>query len=397
MTSFDAFISYSTDDKKIADAVTARLESQGVRCWIAPRDVLPGQSWGGAIVGAIEQSTTMVVIFSAKSNDSRQVMREIERAVHRGITIIPFRVENVMPSKDLEYFISSCHWLDAVTPPLDTHIDVLAKALQRYIAPKNTSACLIPEQFLGHVQSGTKLKLEPNNEAGEKTAAAIHLVARKEFRLGRSRQDADYLAWFWPRSTENDERTKRLSKVHVIAQVRGERLTLRDAGSANRSTFEGQPLGEAGSIAITERGTLILGNEYHVEATPFESALDGELQIANEQMWGGPPNPPKSAVRGAVRFLPVNSEIALYNSVWILSDATFGRGRSNAVVIDVPDAAEVEGRFYYYRSNFWVETLPTGRGITVDNYKLRQRDVVPLVSGATVIIGNHSFRTTVEP
>jgi hypothetical protein len=33
----DVFISYSTKDKPIADAVCGTLERNGVRCWIAPR------------------------------------------------------------------------------------------------------------------------------------------------------------------------------------------------------------------------------------------------------------------------------------------------------------------------------------------------------------------------
>src|SRR2546430_8892542 len=80
----------------------------------------------------------MVVIFSQYSNSSPQVMREIERAVNKGVAIIPFRVENVVPSKDLEYFISSCHWLDAMNPPLEKHIGELADAilaLQRRAMP----------------------------------------------------------------------------------------------------------------------------------------------------------------------------------------------------------------------------------------------------------------------
>jgi ABC-type amino acid transport substrate-binding protein len=80
-------------------------------------------------VEAIGESAVMVVIFSKHSNGSPQVMREIERAVHKGVSIIPFRVENVVPSKDLEYFISSCHWLDAMNPPLENHIGELARAI----------------------------------------------------------------------------------------------------------------------------------------------------------------------------------------------------------------------------------------------------------------------------
>src|SRR4051794_14507606 len=126
---YDAFISYCSEDKKIADAVCGTLEANKIRCWIAPRDVGAGRTWGSAIVEAIGESAVMVEIFSKHSNGSPQVMREIERAVHKGVSIIPFRVENVVPSKDLEYFISSCHWLDAMNPPLEKHIGELAGAI----------------------------------------------------------------------------------------------------------------------------------------------------------------------------------------------------------------------------------------------------------------------------
>jgi ABC-type amino acid transport substrate-binding protein len=135
---YDAFISYCSEDKKIADAVCGTLEANKILCWIAPRDVGAGRTWSSAIVEAINDSAVMVVIFSKHSNGSPQVMREIERAVHKGVSIIPFRVENVVPSKDLEYFISSCHWLDAMNPPLENHIGELAQAilaLQRRAGP----------------------------------------------------------------------------------------------------------------------------------------------------------------------------------------------------------------------------------------------------------------------
>jgi ABC-type amino acid transport substrate-binding protein len=127
---YDAFISYSSRDKEIADAVCEGLEGRGLRCCIAPRDVRPGASWGEAIVEAIENSDTLVLIFSARSNESPQVSREIERAVNKDVRIIPFRVDDILPTKELEYFISSCHWLDAVSGSVEDHIPTLAAAIR---------------------------------------------------------------------------------------------------------------------------------------------------------------------------------------------------------------------------------------------------------------------------
>ena len=118
----DVYICYDQSDKNVADAICHHLEEKKIRCWIAPRDVIPGQNVGKAIVEAIESVKIMVLIFSSKSNSSKGVIREVERSVSKGVVILPIKIENVIPSKDLEYYISSSHWLDAVTPHIDTHL-----------------------------------------------------------------------------------------------------------------------------------------------------------------------------------------------------------------------------------------------------------------------------------
>ena len=126
---FDTFISYSSKDKTAADAACAVLEQAGIRCWIAPRDIRPGQEYGHSIIEAIDQCRVMVLIFSANANDSRQIHREIERAVSKGVPIIPLRIEEVVPTGSMEYFLGAIHWLDALTP-LEKHLQQLAEAVK---------------------------------------------------------------------------------------------------------------------------------------------------------------------------------------------------------------------------------------------------------------------------
>ena len=71
--SHDAFISYSSRDKTVADAACAALEASGIRCWIAPRDIMPGVEWGEAIIDAINHCRAFVLIFSANANESPQI------------------------------------------------------------------------------------------------------------------------------------------------------------------------------------------------------------------------------------------------------------------------------------------------------------------------------------
>jgi hypothetical protein len=126
----DAFISYSTHDKAAADATCAVLEGSGIRCWIAPRDIVPGTEWGEAIIDGINHCRVLVLIFSANANESPQIRREVERAVHKGVPIIPLRIEDIAPTRSLEYFIGTVHWLDALTPPLESHLRRLVETVK---------------------------------------------------------------------------------------------------------------------------------------------------------------------------------------------------------------------------------------------------------------------------
>ncbi|HUD86801.1 MAG TPA: toll/interleukin-1 receptor domain-containing protein [Xanthobacteraceae bacterium] len=141
MINFDAFISYSSKDKATADAACAALEAAGIRCWIAPRDITAGAEYGDALIEALDNCRVMVLIFSSNANTSPQIRREVERAVSRGVPVVPLRIENVVPTKAMAFFVSSVHWLDALTPPLATHLQRLSEAVQALlqINPKSIS------------------------------------------------------------------------------------------------------------------------------------------------------------------------------------------------------------------------------------------------------------------
>ena len=118
--------------------LVARAEGEGINCWIAPRDIAPSADWAAEIIDAISNARVMILVFSASSNDSPQVRREVERAVHKQVSILPFRIENVLPSKSLEYFLSAQHWMDAFPPPREAHYARLCAYLKSQL-PKSES------------------------------------------------------------------------------------------------------------------------------------------------------------------------------------------------------------------------------------------------------------------
>jgi tetratricopeptide (TPR) repeat protein len=145
----DVFISYSPQDKLTADAACAVLEAAGIRCWIAPRDVTPGSEWSESIIDAIAEVRAFVLVFSGHANESGQIKREVERAVHQGIPIIPLRIEDVAPTKSLEYFISTPHWLDAFSPPLQQHLTHLAQILRTLLDGETPGQIPTPSPLAG--------------------------------------------------------------------------------------------------------------------------------------------------------------------------------------------------------------------------------------------------------
>jgi hypothetical protein len=173
---FEVFISYPHQNKTAADAACAMLEAEGISCWIAPRNIIHGAEWSEAIVDAIAEAKVMVLVFSAHANESPQIKREVERAVHSRIPIIPFRIEDVAMSRTFQFFLSTSDWLEAFTPPLEKHLQQLVvsvKALlllkkagtvpggapplsdreiqtttsSRLVAPKDTGAAATPNRF----------------------------------------------------------------------------------------------------------------------------------------------------------------------------------------------------------------------------------------------------------
>jgi TolB-like protein len=129
------FISYASQDAAIADAVVAALERDGLKCWIAPRDITPGEFYADAIVRALNEATILVLVLTANAVRSSHVLREIERASAKRHAIISLRLTTVSLPPALEYFLSASQWLDASAASIDNAFPKLIEAVGHLIAP----------------------------------------------------------------------------------------------------------------------------------------------------------------------------------------------------------------------------------------------------------------------
>jgi TolB-like protein/Flp pilus assembly protein TadD len=108
----DVFVSYASHDAAVANSIVENLEGQGLKCWIAPRDVKPGAQYAEAIVRAINEAKAVVLVMSASAVGSSHVGKEIERASSKRKPIIAFRIDAAPLNHALEYFLSESQWID---------------------------------------------------------------------------------------------------------------------------------------------------------------------------------------------------------------------------------------------------------------------------------------------
>lgn len=101
----DVFVSYASEDQPLADDVVRALEADGRACWIAHRDIPPGvPSWAAPIVTAIASSRLVLVLLTARSIPSMEVLREVTLAADEKIPLLPVSLDATALTPGLRYF-----------------------------------------------------------------------------------------------------------------------------------------------------------------------------------------------------------------------------------------------------------------------------------------------------
>ncbi len=105
------FISYSSKNTDEATNACKKLEKAGQKCFLAYRDIAGGSVYAEELVNAIDKSNAMLLLLSEGANESPHVLREVERACSKNIPIIVYKLEDVVLSKSLEYFLMTHQWV----------------------------------------------------------------------------------------------------------------------------------------------------------------------------------------------------------------------------------------------------------------------------------------------
>jgi TolB-like protein len=146
----DVFVSYASQDASIANSIVENLETQGIKCWIAPRDVKPGSQYADAIVRAINDAKAVVLVMSASAVGSSHVGKEIERASSKRKPIVAFRIDAAPLNHALEYFLSESQWIDVKALGMPAALAKLKEAVGQGPATLSSQAVpMRPTQVVG--------------------------------------------------------------------------------------------------------------------------------------------------------------------------------------------------------------------------------------------------------
>jgi len=124
----EIFISFASKDVKVAMTLCSALETRGFSCWISARDIEPGANFQVAIVQALRRARVMLLVFTANSNTSEEMTKELALASQQKIMVIPLRVEDVTPNDAFAYEFATRQWIDAFAD-WESSIDQLARRI----------------------------------------------------------------------------------------------------------------------------------------------------------------------------------------------------------------------------------------------------------------------------
>ena len=215
------FISHGSDDRDEAAELCAYIEKRGIRTWIAPRDVRPGQDYSEQLQHAIEQCAAFVVLVTDKANTSPYVRAETEMAFSTGKPIFPVRQSEIQPAAGLAFFLKIRHWTDAfgkhgaaAMDRLGVELDALcgpppqppARAASEPAPPPASPAPPPPPAAAPPPPPAPELRIEPPTpppplpaQREERLTAAIGPNADRYLAKWRKMEaDRSWLSWNWP-------------------------------------------------------------------------------------------------------------------------------------------------------------------------------------------------------
>ena len=246
----DAFVSYSKDDKETVDSICKVLEESGLSCWYAPRDVPIGADWDTCIMEALAASRVMILVWSTHSDESKQVKREVALALDEiEVTVIPFRIESIEPSK-LRYYLNGIQWLDASTPPSEADLRRLVEQVKTAI-PVVGQLLVTEEERIERFRRLTEAEPEPvGKPTGDEKTGSLKEVETLQKAEAEALEEAEAAAFRQARLRAEVESLRR-ADAGVLPPAEAE--VLRRASEADAVHYAKEKAGHVAKVESLHR------------------------------------------------------------------------------------------------------------------------------------------------
>lgn len=235
------------------------------------------------------------------------------------------------------------------------------------------------------------------------------VMTRPRITFGRSR-DNDVVVRFLPRSEENDNYSRNISRTHCIAEVTSEGIEIRD--ESNRGM-------EVNYRVVQDREVIsaaFAGDIIHIElgatgAVPqkfeLELALFGPDRRANREELEYWDDMVCEVISGRLsrlhrQALDVGLDAARYERVTSLAgeetyvhlfrEALIGGSPAQSAIVLHECGPLPQARLLHLDRTFWLEPLPGGRPVVVDGATVPPRTLVALAPGMEVQFGEERVR-----
>ncbi|MBP3381575.1 MAG: toll/interleukin-1 receptor domain-containing protein [Clostridia bacterium] len=129
----DVFVSFHTPDQAAAESIVKSLESNGLACFFAPRDMPGGSPFSEELVKELEACKVFLLVFSKETNNSKWVPLELQMAFDGAPNCLPVFIEECEPQKAFKLLLSPLHHINAFPESIETYFADITAAVKRLL------------------------------------------------------------------------------------------------------------------------------------------------------------------------------------------------------------------------------------------------------------------------
>ena len=232
------------------------------------------------------------------------------------------------------------------------------------------------------------------------------VYARPRLTFGRSR-DNDVVLRFLPRSTENDNNSRNLSRTHCVAEVVPEGIEIRDVSRTGielnysvvreREVVTTHHTGEVTPIQLGVTGTvptpltlemMTFGPDRYAEKDDLEFWHELYSEMVGARSISRVARESLSLQLDAVRYDRVENLKDEESYVLLLREALIGGSPNQSAIVLNDHSVPVQARLLHLDRTFWIEPLSEANLPVINGNPVPVRSLTPLSPGMQIQLGD---------